>query len=289
VLIDALEKLGDERMSARSAQIEAHLTRLPPDHVLYVEVLDALGYTANREAMCMIAEHLPWSLLSTALALTDIPSEIAIAALLGTGGFLPMSDGEFAHTALPAHRHAGLVEQWQRLSTRLAITPLPSTSWQLARVRPTNHPIRRLVQAAALVAHSSAGLTATLLGPIRNGQDPTTALIEIVAKQGASALGKDRARAIATNILIPFGFALASHSGDSDLGDRVAEVWSALKPGESNERTRRAIRQISGETGLKPLDGRTHQGLIHLDQVLCAPRRCYQCPIGRLVVTTPTT
>jgi hypothetical protein len=47
------------------------------------------------------------------------------------------------------------------------------------------------------------------------------------------------------------------------------------------------MHQISGDVGLKRIGGRAHQGLIHLDQVLCAPRRCYQCPIGQLVVAQP--
>jgi hypothetical protein len=256
--------------------------------VLFEAVLDALGFTANRDPMRAVAEHLSWPILSTALALTDDPYCTAAAALLGVAGFLPMSDAEFAQTGLPADHHAVFVDKWRQLSVRLAVSSLPPTRWQLTRVRPTNHPVRRLVQAAALVTHGKAGLTAALLEPIRDGQDPTSAMIGIVAGLSAPSLGEDRARAIVTNILVPFAFALASHSGDTHLAERAGELWGSLRPGESNERTRRAIRQVSGKVGLKRLGGRAHQGLLHLDQALCAPRRCYQCPIGRLVVTMST-
>lgn len=287
-LIVALESLGDERMSARSAQMEANLTRVPPDQVLYEAVLDALGYAANREPMRTLSERLPWPILSSIVAMSKVPADTAIAALLGASGFMPMSDSEFGHTGFAPERHAELTELWRSLSAKWALSAIPSTAWQLARVRPLNHPIRRLVQAALLFAHGQPGLTAALLRPIRHGDDSTRHLTEMVAVSGGPTLGEGRARAITTNVLIPFGFALASHSGDTILGERVAELWGSLKAGESNERTRRAIRQISGPVGLKQIGGRAHQGLIHLDQVLCGPRRCYQCPIGRLVVMIPT-
>jgi hypothetical protein len=109
-------------------------------------------------------------------------------------------------------------------------------------------------------------------------------LIEIVDRAGVPALGNDRARAIATNVLVPFGFALASQSGDADLAESTARVWESLPGAESNERTRRAVRQVTGDVGMKRLGARLQQGLIHLDQTLCAPRRCYECPIAAIVV-----
>jgi hypothetical protein len=104
---------------------------------------------------------------------------------------------------------------------------------------------------------------------------------------GAPALGFDRARAITTNVLIPFGFAMASQNADHGLAEGVARLWETLPAAESNEGTRRAVRQVTGEVGLKGIGARVHQGLIHLDRTLCAPRRCYECPIAGAVVREP--
>ena len=49
-------------------------------------------------------------------------------------------------------------------------------------------------------------------------------------------------------MLIPFGFALASQTGDAELAESTARVWESLPGAESNERTRRAVRQITGES-----------------------------------------
>jgi hypothetical protein len=35
---------------------------------------------------------------------------------------------------------------------------------------------------------------------------------------------------------------------------------------------------------MRRLGARLQQGLIHLDQSLCAPRRCFECPIAAVVV-----
>lgn len=281
---DIVSRLGDVRMTARSARIESRLFAMPPDAILYGEILDALGYVSNRDPMTGIAERLPWPVLLALSGSASAPFQRLCSAFLGTAGFLPLSDVEVALTGLEPASAQTLTGDWRAISAEWAITPLPSTAWTLARIRPSNHPIRRLVQAAAFVAATDARLSAELLAPLRAGLDPTSALIELVAEAGAPALGSDRARAITANVLIPFAFAIAGQNGDADLADGVAKVWESLPGAESNERTRRAVHQVTGEVGMKRLGARLQQGLIHLDQSLCVPRRCFECPIAAVVV-----
>jgi hypothetical protein len=285
---DLVGKLGDMRMTARAARIESLFTASPPDAVLYTLILDALGYVANRDPMAAIARYLPWHVLSAICGETTVSFDRICAALLGTGGFMPMSDREVAHSGLAAERAHNLAGTWNQIARDWSLAQLPPTDWSLARIRPPNHPIRRLVQAAALIAGSDLHLSATLMGPLRAGFDPTDTMIEIVAGAGAPALGLDRARAITTNVLVSFAFAIASQNEDVDLAEQVSRVWESLPGAESNERTRRAIRQVTGEVGMKRVGARLQQGLIHLDRSLCEPRRCYECPIAAVVVREPS-
>ena len=281
---DIVCKLGDGRMTARSARIESRLTTLPPDAVLYAEILDALGYVSNRGPMAAVAERLPWPVLTALASQASDPFHRLCAAFLGAAGFLPLSDIELALTGLAPARAQSLTDDWSVIAADWATDSMAPTDWTLARIRPSNHPIRRLVQAAAILAGSELRLSTRLLGPLRDGTDPTDAMIELVGACGAPALGKDRARAITTNVLIPFAFAIAGQTGDVDLGDAVALVWESMPGAESNERTRRAVHQVTGDVGMKRLGARLQQGLIHLDQSLCAPRRCFECPIAAVVV-----
>ena len=67
-------------------------------------------------------------------------------------------------------------------------------------------------------------------------------------------------------------------------GERVKTlaVYGAT-PGLKHSKALTWIPQI-GKIGLKRAGSRLQQGLIHLDQALCAPRRCYECPIAAIVV-----
>jgi len=282
-------RMGDNRITARAARIESRLTETTPDAVLYAEILDALGYVSNREPMAAIVSRLPWSNLVVIAGQEADAFDRIVATLLGVGGFLPLSDAEIAHTGLDPDRAHSMAMIWAGIAWEWDLKPITSTDWTLARIRPTNHPIRRLIQAAALLTGTGFHLSAQLLGPLRAATDSTPFLIELIDRARVPALGNDRARAIATNVLVPFGFALASQTGDADLAESTARVWESLPGAESNDRTRRAVRQITGDVGMKRLGARLQQGLIHLDQTLCIPRRCYECPIAAVVVRESAT
>ena len=280
VIRDALAGLGDLRMTRRSAVLESELARLSADELLYREILEALGYSQNRGPMRSLTDMLPWHVLNTARA----AGLSTLGCLLGAGGFLPLSDAESSHAGLPPDQIRAIHDDWLTVSANWAIGALPATSWVLARIRPLNHPIRRLAQFAAIVDGASGRLATELLAPIRSAMDPSENLLELVNTGGAPTLGRDRARTIATNVLIPFAFAQAAATEDHDLAEATSALWVSLKAGEANERTRKGVRQIAGDTGLRRLTERHMQGLVHLTTQLCEPRRCYECPIARIVV-----
>jgi hypothetical protein len=80
--------------------------------------------------------------------------------------------------------------------------------------------------------------------------------------------------------------ALAEHTEDYGLLDAAAAVWERLAGAGENQVTRRAFAQVTGGGRLTGLGARGQQGLIHLDQALCAPRRCFECPIARAVLAS---
>ena len=278
---DILGRLGDTRMSDRSARIEAKLLADLPDAVLYREILEALGYAANRATMAELVDRLPWHVVRAMAHAEESAFHDLLATFLGVGGFLPLSDQEIAYTSLDPALIQAITGTWREKAHAWALNPLAPSAWELARQRPANHPIRRLVQAAALLTAVELQPARFLVDFVRDGAD----LTNLANRFGVPALGQDRARAIVTNVLIPFGFALSNHSGDRDLAERFATLWESLPAAESNERTRRAIRQVCGDVGIKRIGSRIQQGLIQLDQALCTPRRCYECPIAAMVVT----
>ncbi|HEV2527358.1 MAG TPA: DUF2851 family protein [Thermomicrobiales bacterium] len=296
-----LYRLGDTRLAARAARLEARLTEDAPGHVLYATLLDGLGYGQNRVPMADLAATLPLADLEAALLATAPSDRLATARalLLGTAGFLPLAPTDAALAHLTPAAVAEVEAHWQRAGAPWRHTALAPTAWQRARVRPANHPAARLVAGAALVtaALDRGGLVAALLEPLRGRAlavaDEPGRLPDLVehlrvlsTSTDAPGIGTDRAAAIVASGLLPFALALAAQNDDYGLMDGAALVWERLPWADSNEVTRRALGQVAGSARLTGLGTRGQQGLIHLDQTLCGPRRCRECPIAHASVAT---
>lgn len=295
-----LFRLGDVRLAGRSARLEAALTVHPPAQVLWTGILDGLGYQQNREPMVALADLLPLADLEAAILASPSDSRIdtARALLLGTAGFLPLSPTEAGLAHLNPAAVARCEVAWERFGGPWRDSTMAPTAWTRARVRPVNHPAARLVVGAALVTNALAhgGLVAALLDPIRSravvaadrpGQLPDLAehLRTLSSTDETPGIGMDRASAILASSLLPFALALAQQTSDSALLDGAALVWERMSGPASNAVTRRALGQVAGDERLTGLGARGQQGLIHLDQTLCAPRRCRECPIAHAAVS----
>lgn len=287
-LREALWRLGDLRLAARSARLEAELTRLPPGETLYREWLDALGYSANREPMRLLAERLPLAAVEACLRLVPPPDRIAVARglLFGVGGFLPLAPADAAAARIDPAAVAAVEHAWRDHGAPWFGDALAPTQWVKRRVRPANHPAARIAAAAELLAGAvdAGGLLPAMFEPLRAGRDPVAALRTLSGQR----LGEDRAAAIAINVLVPLALAMGAHAGDAALGDAAEAAWERLPGLEANERTRRALRQVAGAARIPGLGARGGQGLMHLDVTLCAPRRCFECPIARVVIAAET-
>ena len=159
---------------------------------------------------------------------------------------------------------------------------IPATAWNRARVRPANHPVPRLLAAAASwprPAHRG-GTLPTILGVVLEPADPIETLRALTGSDGRPGIGSDRAIDMLASGIIPLALALAAHSGDLDLADAASRHWERLPAPSPNAVTRRAMRQVAGASPLGKIGARGAQGLIHLDTVLCQPRRCFECPIA---------
>jgi hypothetical protein len=196
------------------------------------------------------------------------------------------SDADFAHFS--PYEISCTEEAWQVHGSPWRYETISPLAWTRARVRPANHPIKRLAAGAALIANAVGGLAATMLDELRSGGDPARLLQTLSASPSEVTLGEDRAYAIVANGLIPFALALAEHTGDVGLSEAASQIWERLPSAGHNEITRRALRQVAGAARLPGLGSRGEQGLIHLDSALCAPRRCRECPIAGLVVGEET-
>jgi hypothetical protein len=282
LIIQAIQKLGDQRLAGKAASFEAELVSRPPAEILWKSILEALGYAENREPMRRLARIVTAGGLQRLLAMSETKFVTAATVLLGVGGFLPLSPVEADIANVDPSLVSAIETSWSSLAR--PITELMSPGeWHTARVRPANHPVSRLLVAAAFLAEHPEGVTAALLEHVRAAELEPHTLIAMATKHGAS-LGIDRATVLLANAVLPFALALSEHANDPELTDGAMRLWDSLPASAHNRVTRAAQLQVAGSTTLKSLGERGMQGLIHLNRSLCAPRRCFECPVAALVV-----
>lgn len=268
---ELLDSLGDDRFADKVARAETAVDSLGLDEAVHVGLLDALGVTRNREQMRECAERLPFSVLDGILAGKAPERRLLIAQsmLLGVAGFLEALGD-------PAQRAV-----WLEYGDGAP----PVAGWELFRIRPANHPARRLLGYGRIVAAAGeAGLFAYLVAgwPVAG----VGGLRRRLALPGRDALGAERAASIVLDVLLPI---IAAR--ESGAVRRDGHAWHAFRLAPrlaDNAITRLMTWQLFAAPSTKLVDrARRQQGLLHLYQTWCRGQHCLDCPVSGRVVSEP--
>jgi hypothetical protein len=234
-----VREAGMARFYSLAERFAADLTSCDPDQIVYAALLESLGYASNRSAFRALAEAVPFHWL------ISIPAEQRSRTLLDAAGL-----GVPSEASLPA-----------RLSPDV---------WRLARLRPANHPARRLRGIAGVIT--------------RLGDRPADALAEAVLSdlpasrlrsvlRSAGDLGPGRADEMMVSVVLPFVHAYTQRQ-------EVAETYSRYRSPPPTRWTRR-MQAFAQEAG-HDLGVRTapeHQGLHALYLGYCRFEGKAGCPI----------
>ena len=156
-----LDREGEKRFLGKAAALAGDAAAMGPEQALYRALLEALGYSKNREPFSKLAERLPLEVLRGLVAGKPPGQRQSLlqALLFGAAGLLPSQRGLEVEVAPEVQELEGL---WASYGAR---GPAP-WMWQFFRVRPENGPPRRIAAAAALVERFlPSGLVDGLAGP----------------------------------------------------------------------------------------------------------------------------
>ncbi len=248
-----LDAAGIERFLSKSRGYSHELAAADSaDQVAYEAMMEALGYSTNRRPFLQLARRIPIAML---LALNVEPPSTrgkALQALLAGGaGLLDHVKPESARAELRSLR--------RRLP---AVKPLPRSSWKLFRVRPANHPVNRVLGAAALLETMlDGGPMAGMRAAVSNRSGT-----QLVDRFGVPGLvGRGRALDIVVNAVLPIVHAWAGVQGDRALTGRCVEMAAELPPPSENAITREMRALLGLPKGRSVVSNAVrHQGLIHL-------------------------
>ncbi len=252
-----LNRAGDARFLWRSRQLQMLMTRQFPEQTLWESICEALGYRHNQHPFLMLATVAPIDRL-IALAL-GVPAEQREAVVAGLLLRLAGFGDEDERSVRPLPRRLGPALDLRR--------------WRLFRVRPSNHPRRRVEGAAALVARfAERGLIAGLgrAAEIGKPAEITRALSVKDHVNGKPALiGAGRAGDIAVNVALPFLHGSKLLAGDQAGAAAMLQIYRDFGPLIDNEITRNLADTLQEpEWGRVANNARRQQGLIHLQRIL---------------------
>jgi hypothetical protein len=314
-LLEPIDAAGDARLRSKATAMEADLHVLhSPDEVFYRGLMDALGYSANREPMRALAASLPIAQLLL-LPLGKEPEDrvrLLESVLLGAAGLLPSQRPRMGEPDWESAAYAEEVEAlWNAHARILSLEPNSTLrlEWNTERVRPTNSPARRLAAAARILARllwEEGGM----LGPFMRARGDTPAALgkawtrlltvpgdgywathsdfgrglgEVVkSKEEVALVGASRAADGVVNILLPLMMALSDVKGEPKWAERALRVYEVYPKLDENRITKQMAEEALGPRKKAISTARRQQGLIHLYRLHCEARRCYECPLSGL-------
>jgi hypothetical protein len=242
-----LDSAGDTRFRSKADGFAIEIGIEEPEQVLYAGMMEALGYSANRKPFAALAKALPIARLR---ALRHEPAATRLlsirAMLISAAGLMSSVSPEDTQKIRDLLRHLPQVKKIDE-------------PWKTFRVRPANHPIRRVEGAALIIDRSvDQGLIASLAATLRSGDHRlVTSWLE-----APPFVGRNRAQDITINIVLPFMYAWGGIKRDLDLQRRSLEIFRKTPSLAENEITREMKRLLPD--GIDTRGARRQQGLIYL-------------------------
>lgn len=244
------------------------------NQTFYLMYFRTLGDRKNQEAYLSLARRVPYKYV-----LRERLAPHAVEAMLfGASGLL----ARYRHDEYTLD----LARNYEYLAAKYGIQTMDDRQWELAGIRPANHPALRIAQAAVFFAQDELVMERAMACRTeeelhaffcveasdywRSHRIPGVAGDETVKR-----IGKSKAALIGINLVAVMQYAYGSCTGRDALRDRALTLLEKL-PAEEN----RYMRGWQG-AGLTPRNAFESQALLQLETEFCAARRCAECPVGR--------
>lgn len=268
-----------DRLSRKMRLVEA-LRREAEDNwnqTFYLLYFRTLGDRRNQEACLELARRVPYRIV-----LRERLAPHAVEAMLfGASGLLELYRSD-TYTL-------DLKRSFEYLAAKYGIEPMEASAWALTEIRPANHPVLRLAQAAEFFTQDEFVMERAM-GCRTEEEIRELFCIEASpywrthhipgaeSDESPKRIGAFKANIIGINLVAVLQFAYGSYTADERLRDSALTLMERL-PAEDN----RYMRDWKA-AGVGPRNAFESQALLQLATEYCAERRCAECPVGRRIL-----
>lgn len=269
------DRLGRKMRMAEALRSEASENWNQTFYLLYFRTL---GDRQNQDAYLSLARRVPYK---TVLRERLAPHAVE-ALFLGTSGLLTL----YPHDAYTLD----LARNFEYLAAKYEIEPMDADAWELEGIRPANHPVLRLAQAAEFFTQDEFVMERAMAcrteEDIRRlfcieapGYWRTHHTPGIAGDDHPKRLGAFKANIIGINLVSVLQFAYGSYTGREALRDSALTLLERL-PAEDNRYMR-----CWHNTGVTIRNAFESQALLQLATEYCPAKRCEECPVGRRILS----
>lgn len=239
----------------------------------YEILLKMMDVGINKAAYQHLARIIPYRII-----LREVNSPHAVESLLlGGSGLLSLYPEDEYILAIK--------EEWNHLANKYELSPMRLTDWNLARVRPYNHPVLRLAQLATLL-HNKEFLVNRIIS-CRTPND----VVELFSVEAAEywndhfipavesknipkRLGREKCYILGINLVVPIQIAYSYNIGRHTLREDAYELLCTI-PAENNRYTRQWQ-----TAGVELENAMASQAVIQIVTEYCQKDRCEFCPFA---------
>ena len=311
--IAVIDNFSRERLQVKADRFAEQRETSSWNQVLYLGIMEALGYSKNQVPFRKLAQRIPFEALMREFhgITKDESLYRPLGLLLGAAGLLPSQDKSFDWRKIKDQDTQTYVSQledvWAEYSTRLGLTSMQQEEWHFFRLRPPNFPTRRLAGASLILQpFTREGILEIILRIIDGLKDRPQQLIkeledsftcetggywathyrveekapELANQKTVTLIGKQRARDIVINIVLPTVLAYAAEIEDASLKTNILQLYQTYPKVSSNSIIKQMSEQLFGDVKIANQSINTaarQQGLIHLYKLYCHRGECERC------------
>jgi len=271
---------GRQRLNGKVRRFNAQLSMSDFDQIFYEGIMEAAGYDKNKLNFLSLAQHVSFSRQRDWQKDGMLKNELA-AIMVVSSGLLEKSE-HLLPDELSQHLKSMYEKQpWQ--GTKILI------DWHLFRIRPVNHPLKRLLAISGFIYdHLERGLLNLFLDEIEHHKPSPRDRARLFAGlfkitddfpgHAVKSLGSCVINNIYLNIYLPVMLLYASKIADEGMKSSLLASWNEQPALADNHILRFMVKHLN-PAQIRDIKRKSlyQQGLMNIFHLYCHYHLCNQC------------